>query len=59
MNIYQELSGLLTKIAVGAASPTAQGHAITKTARENMNEKRAGPGKRSFEEAGYLMKGVV
>lgn len=33
----------LTRIAVGAASPTAQGHAITITASENMKEKSAGP----------------
>lgn len=33
----------LTRMAVGAASPTAQGHAITITARENMNENSAGP----------------
>lgn len=30
-------------MAVGAASPTAQGQAMTMTARANMNEKRAGP----------------
>lgn len=33
----------LTRMAVGAASPTAQGQAITMTARANMKENRAGP----------------
>ena len=30
-------------MAVGAASPTAQGQAMTMTASANMKEKRAGP----------------
>lgn len=33
----------LTIMAVGAARPTAQGHAVTMTANENISEKRAGP----------------
>lgn len=49
----------LTRMAVGAASPTAQGQAMTMTARENMKEKRAGPAKirpaGAFENRGQLV----
>lgn len=36
----------LTKIAVGAARPTAQGQAITRMAKANMKENNAGPADR-------------
>ena len=38
-------------MAVGAASPTAQGQAMTMTARANMKEKRAGPARIDGEAA--------